>query len=155
MEIQTVNGKRHGTQTVYRADNSKDWERSYLNDAQNGPARAWDEDGQIIYERHFQDDQLHGPWRRWHINGQLKNECRFEKGEQRGRSVWYAVNGDILAEMTISEDGTKHGSQIVEFLDETGEGALRMGIARWDNGQYLGAEFFDPLPEGYTLKSKR
>jgi len=155
MEIQTVNGKRHGSQTVYRANNSKDWERSYLNDAQHGPARAWDEYGQLFYEKHYKDDALDGRWRRWHRNGQLKNESWFENDEQRGRDIWYSFNGEILAEMTISNNGAKHGSQIAEFLDETGEGSLRMGIAKWENGKYLGVEYFDPLPEGYELKSKR
>jgi len=151
-EIQTLNGKNHGRWTVFRADGSKDWERFYLNDAQNGPERSWYENGQLEYEREFKDDQLHGSWRAWHRNGELKNECRFVKGERQGLSRWYTFDGAILAELTIGEDGTRHGTEVAEFMDEEGDDPARLGIARYEKGTFTGADYFDSIPEGYAIK---
>ncbi len=120
-------------------------------DVQSGPDRRWYENRQIEYERNFENGELHGSWITWHMNGQIKSEAHFENGEQCGEARWYTTCGDLLAEMVISRDGKRHGSQIAEFMTQAGKGDLRLGIATYDHGEYQGCVFFDDLPEGYSV----
>lgn len=151
-EIQTLDGEYHGSWTVFRKDGSKSWQRYHQAGTKHGPDRKWFENGQLKYERNYVNDKLHGQWLAWHQNGQLKNEAQYVKGEQRGLSRWYSVSGEVLAEMTIADDGQRHGTQIASFIFEEGPEPLRLGIATYDKSKYQGCEYFDDLPEGYSVK---
>jgi hypothetical protein len=64
-EQQYVDGKLHGTWTVFYANGRKEWERQHANDRKEGYLRTWDKSGRLIEEMWFHLDELHGRWKRW------------------------------------------------------------------------------------------
>lgn len=64
-EQQYVDGKLHGTWTVFFAHGQKEWERQHSRDRKEGYFRRWDKAGRLIEEQWYHLDELHGWWRRW------------------------------------------------------------------------------------------
>jgi hypothetical protein len=64
-EQQYVDGKLHGTWTVFFADGRKEWERQHARDHKEGYFRRWDKAGRLIEEQWYHLDEPHGRWRRW------------------------------------------------------------------------------------------
>ena len=64
-EQQYVDGKLHGTWTVFFANGQKEWERQHEIDRKEGYFRRWDEGRRLIEEQWYHQDELHGRWRRW------------------------------------------------------------------------------------------
>jgi antitoxin component YwqK of YwqJK toxin-antitoxin module len=147
-EIHTLNGQHHGPWTVFREDGSKSWERFHQYGQKSGLDRSWFKGGQLDYERSYFEDELDGVWKTWHQNGQLKSERHFSNGIQTGLARWFLATGEILAELKISENGKRTGTQIAEFIETSG---LRLGIAEYKDGKYIGFVYFEELPDGYRL----
>lgn len=134
--------KLHGWWIVFNSNNSKKWERFYINDKQNGPEKQWYENGKLKSEYSFIDDKLNGSWKTWFDNGQLKNEAWFTDGEQDLFSRWYDKHGNIIAELIIL-NGLKHGTGIAEIIDEKTYTTTR-AIVTYDNGKWKG---YEPISE--------
>jgi len=64
-EQQYVDGKLHGTWTVFFANGQKEWERQHARGRKEGYFRSWDNAGRLIEEQWYHLDELHGRWRRW------------------------------------------------------------------------------------------
>jgi antitoxin component YwqK of YwqJK toxin-antitoxin module len=52
-EQQYVDGKLHGTWTVFFADGAKEWERQHARDRKEGYFRRWDKAGRLIEEQWY------------------------------------------------------------------------------------------------------
>jgi hypothetical protein len=71
-EQQYVDGKLHGTWTVFFANGQKEWERQHARDRKEGYFRRWDNAGRLIEEQWYHLDELHGRWRQWDEAGREK-----------------------------------------------------------------------------------
>jgi hypothetical protein len=71
-EQQYVDGKLHGTWTVFYANGQKEWERQHVKDRKEGYFRRWERTGRLIEEQWYHLNELHGYWRRWDQENQEK-----------------------------------------------------------------------------------
>ena len=69
-EQQYVDGKLHGTWTVFYVNGQKEWERQHARGRKEGYFRRWDVAGRLIEEQWYHLNELHGRWRRWDEAGQ-------------------------------------------------------------------------------------
>jgi antitoxin component YwqK of YwqJK toxin-antitoxin module len=135
--------KLHGWWIVFNSNNSKKWERFYINGKQYGPEKEWYSNGILKSEYSYIDGELNGSWKIWFDNGTLKNEAWFTNGEQDLFSRWYDRSGNLIAELIIL-NGIKHGTEIAQIvLDEETYETTR-AIVKYDNGQWDG---FEPISE--------
>ena len=82
-EQQFVDGKLHGTWTVFYANGQKEWERQHAEDRKEGYFRRWDGAGRLIEEQWYHLNELHGRWRRWDEAGQEEIVGDFHFGYPR------------------------------------------------------------------------
>lgn len=135
--------KLHGWWIVFNNDNSKQWERFYLNGEQHGPEKEWYSNGQLKSEYSFIDGKLNGSWKTWFESGQLKNETWFTNGEQDLFSRWYDKSGSLIAELTLF-NGIKHGTDIAQIVVDELTYSTTRAIVKFDNGEWKG---YEPISE--------
>ncbi|WP_185966056.1 toxin-antitoxin system YwqK family antitoxin [Flavobacterium sp. ZT3R18] len=135
--------KLHGWWIVFNNDNSKQWERFYINGKQNGPEKEWHTNGKLKSEYSFVDGELNGSWKTWFENGQLKNETWFTNGEQDLFSRWYDQSGNLIAESIIF-NGIKHGTEIAQIIVNDVTYSTTRAIVKYDNGKWKG---YEPISE--------
>jgi hypothetical protein len=82
-EQQYVDGKLHGTWTVFFANGQKEWERQHARGRKEGYFRRWDKAGRLIEEQWYHLDELHGRWRRWDEAGREEAVRDFYFGYPR------------------------------------------------------------------------
>jgi hypothetical protein len=78
-----VDGKLHGTWTVFFTNGQKEWERQHRKDRKEGYFRRWDKAGRLIEEPWYHLDELHGQWRRWDEAGREEVVGNFYFGYPR------------------------------------------------------------------------
>ena len=132
--IDELNDENHGWWISFNADNSKKWERHYLNGKKNGPERVWFTSGQLKSECNFIDDELNGLWKTWYSNGNLKNDTYFTNGNQSHYSRWYDNKGIKITECRIYNN-QKNGTEIARIIinDETLETSLAIVTHEFGN----------------------
>jgi len=64
-EQEYVDGKLHGTWTVFYANGQKEWQRQHSKGRHEGYLRKWDKTGRLIEEMWYHLGVLHGCWRTW------------------------------------------------------------------------------------------
>jgi hypothetical protein len=82
-EQQYVDGKLHGTWTVFYANGQKEWERQHAKGRKEGYFRRWDKAGRLIEEQWYHFDELHGSWRTWDEAGHEEIVGNFYFGYPR------------------------------------------------------------------------
>jgi antitoxin component YwqK of YwqJK toxin-antitoxin module len=140
---QEKESKLHGWWIVFNNDNSKQWERFYIDGQQNGPEKEWHINGKLKSEYSFTNGKLNGSWKIWFDNGQLKNEAWFTNGEPDLFSRWYDKSGTLIAELLIL-DGIKHGTEIAQIVVDEVTFTTTKAIVKYDNGKWNG---YEPISE--------
>lgn len=78
-------------------------EISYVDGAQDGPARDWYPSGQLKYEANYKLNTRHGITREFREDGSLASEMTYDHGVLI-RSVTYDGQGKVVDHYEISED---------------------------------------------------
>ncbi len=78
-------------------------EISYVDGAQDGPARDWYPSGQLKYEANYKLNTRHGITREFREEGSLASEMTYDHGVLI-RSVTYDSQGKVVDHYQISED---------------------------------------------------
>jgi antitoxin component YwqK of YwqJK toxin-antitoxin module len=78
-------------------------EISYVDGAQDGPARDWYPSGQLKYEANYKRNTRHGITREFREEGSLASEMTYDHGVLI-RSVSYDGQGKVVDHHEISED---------------------------------------------------
>jgi antitoxin component YwqK of YwqJK toxin-antitoxin module len=140
---QEKESKLHGWWIVFNNDNSKQWERFYINGEQNGPEKTWYSNRKLKSECSFVDGKLNGSWKTWFDNGQLQNESWFTNGEQDLFSRWYDKSGILITDLIIF-NGVKHGTEIAQVIVDEVTCKTTRAIVKFENGIWKG---YEPISE--------
>jgi len=121
-----VNGKKHGTWTVFNKDGYPKVIRSYMNGQKHGSTYYLDararvkkrEDyvanklngqivgygtSQIVMTSNHLNDVLEGSYTRYYPNGELMEESNYTNGLKNGESTYYAKSGAIKMKYLYKE----------------------------------------------------
>ncbi len=79
-------------------------EISYVDGAQDGPARDWYPSGQLKYEANYRQNARHGATRQYREDGSLVSVAIYDHGVLV-RSVTFDIGGKIIDYYEISENG--------------------------------------------------
>ena len=123
------NGEEEGSVTVFRADGTKELERSYKAGKKDGKWFSFDKTGENpTAQQEYRDDVLHGSsigWyksgkpreeiqrkngkidgtvTRWHENGQISHRTEFKAGKRHGLDTIYSASGQKIREIRYEQN---------------------------------------------------
>src|ERR1022692_1202260 len=82
-EQEYVDGKLHGTWTVFYANGQKEWQRQHSSGRHEGYLRKWDKAGRLIEEMWYHLGVPNGCWKTWDEAGAEKVVGDFYFGYPR------------------------------------------------------------------------
>lgn len=86
LEMNVLNGEKHGITTLYYDNNQKKEIRSFKNNKMDGTWITWGEKGEKTGEASYIDGVKHGKWGIWDKNGIQRYEMEYDHGKKAG--VW-------------------------------------------------------------------
>lgn len=99
-------GDKHGTQTTYNVDGSKDAEGEFADDRQTGLWTEWGADGQPRTKGSYLRGARHGSWATWSKDGSKRLEGTYVDGEMRGDWKFFGPDGSTTLSVTIADDAS-------------------------------------------------
>ncbi len=86
LEMNVLNGEKHGITTLYYENSQKKEIRSFKNNKMDGTWITWNEKGQKTGEASYSNGLKHGKWGIWDENGIQRYEMEYNLGKKTG--VW-------------------------------------------------------------------
>lgn len=137
VELDFVNGLKHGSYKNYDFDGNLYITGSYVNDAQNGEWIWRYPNGDIKYKQTYLNGSEDGKAIRYYENGQIEDDSNYEYGLQHGEWVSYFEDGTIDTKTTYIK-GNQHGRK--EFYSQTGKFQL---VRFYNHGTLIGYSYLD------------
>lgn len=100
IEMNLLNGQKHGKITIYFENQDTQEIRSFKQDLMDGTWLTFNNNRIKIGEANYKDGQKHGKWYIWDDNGVLRYEMEYSNGQKSGKWVIYDEKGKPVSEKT-------------------------------------------------------
>lgn len=137
VEIDYVNGVKHGKYISYNYYGDVTLEGGYNNGEMNGKWTWYHPNGKVSYVKNYRDGNLHGEVLDYYENGNLNEKEVYEFGKIVGTSTEYHDNGKI-SQTTEHENNNVHGRKV--FYDNSGKLQL---IRFYNYDRLIGYSYLD------------
>ena len=101
-----VSGKKHGLETRYRGDGTKEFDTRFIDGKKHGLETRYRVDGTKELEAYFKDGKKHGLETMYRDDGSKSSETSYKDGQKHGFQRAYAADGSQSSETFFS-----HGKQ--------------------------------------------
>jgi antitoxin component YwqK of YwqJK toxin-antitoxin module len=100
IEMNLLNGQKHGKIIIYFDNQETNEIRSFKNDLMDGTWITFNIKGIKVGEANYKDGIKHGKWYIWDDNGVLRYEMEYNNGQKSGKWIIYDENGKQVSEKT-------------------------------------------------------
>ncbi|WP_298900940.1 CDC27 family protein [uncultured Psychroserpens sp.] len=141
VEIEYVNGIKHGKYLRYDYEGNKRLTGNYLNGFEHGAWVGYFKNGQIKSKYNYVLGELDGEAIDYYENGQIEDLSHYDIGKPVGKRLSYYENGQLKT-VTEYNYGERHGRK--EFYDPQGKLQL---IRFYDHDVLIGYSYLDKNAE--------
>jgi antitoxin component YwqK of YwqJK toxin-antitoxin module len=98
IEMNLLNGQKHGRITIYFENQDVQEIRSFNQDLMDGTWLTFNDKRIKIGEANYKNGVKHGKWYIWDENGVLRYAMDYENGQKTGKWVIYDEKGKVVSE---------------------------------------------------------
>jgi antitoxin component YwqK of YwqJK toxin-antitoxin module len=98
LEMNVLEGEKHGMTTYFFGDGTKKEVRHFSHNKMHGTWITWNEAGMKIAEARYNNGKKHGKWFIWDEDGTLRYEMEYADGSKIG--VWkiWSDDGELVSQ---------------------------------------------------------
>jgi antitoxin component YwqK of YwqJK toxin-antitoxin module len=100
IEMNLLNGQKHGKISIYFENQDIQEIRSFNQDLMDGTWLTFNDKRIKIGEANYKNGVKHGKWYIWDEKGVLRYEMEYNNGQKTGKWVIYNEEGKMLSEKT-------------------------------------------------------